>query len=253
MCLGIKRSFQDCWAISDSRAAFAHALAERGLYLAKGDRRGFVAVDFQGEVYAIARWTGVKTKDVRDKLGSPKDLPSVDETRAMIAEKMAGMLEEHVDEQLKKFSAAGEALDVQRRALVRRQRQERKRLVEKQQARQMKEAKRRFARLPRGLKGIWQRITGNYSKIVRQNELEARQCKQRDRQEYQTLVERHLEERRSLQRQIKQLRRRCRASVDELHKDIRGYMEMSNDELKIVLEQRMDQRQRRYPSISLRL
>ncbi len=41
----IKEAFQDCWAISDSRTAFANALEERGYYLAKGDRRGFVAVD----------------------------------------------------------------------------------------------------------------------------------------------------------------------------------------------------------------
>ncbi len=36
----IKETFQDCWAISDSRKAFASALEERGYYLAKGDRRG---------------------------------------------------------------------------------------------------------------------------------------------------------------------------------------------------------------------
>jgi hypothetical protein len=39
----------------------------RGYYLAQGDRRGFVAVDWQGEVYAIAKWAGVKTRDVRAK------------------------------------------------------------------------------------------------------------------------------------------------------------------------------------------
>ena len=36
----LKGTFQDCWAISDSRKAFAQALADRGLYLARGDRRG---------------------------------------------------------------------------------------------------------------------------------------------------------------------------------------------------------------------
>ena len=219
----LKQTFKDCWAISDSQSAFSHALKERGLYLAKGDRRGFVAVDYQGEVYAIARWVGVKTKDVKAKLGSPKDLPSVDGTKAYIAEKMTGMLERHVDEQIAKFSKAGDALDAQRKAMVKRQRIERVRLVKKQQARQIADNKRRFARLPRGLKGIWQRITRNYSKIVRQNEFEAEQCKNRDCQESQGIIERHLNERRNLQQQISQVRQQYRANIDELHKDIKVY------------------------------
>ena len=249
----LKRAFQDCWAISDSGAAFANALAERGLYLAKGDRRGFVAVDYRGEVYAIARWVGIKTKEVKAKLGSPKDLPSVDETKAMIAAKMTGMLERHVDGQLREFAKAGSALDIQRKSLVKRQRIERRRLIEKQQERQTREAKRRFARLPRGLKSIWHRITGRYSKIVRQNELEPRKCRKRDQQERQDLINRHLQERRKLQRQIRQIAHRYRANVDELHRDIKAYLEMSDNDLRAALTGRMDKRQSCYPSMSLRL
>jgi hypothetical protein len=71
----MKRVFQDCWAISDSRSkAFAQALHSQGLVLARGDRRGFVAIDYQGEVYAIAKYTGARTKAVRKKLGDPSRL-----------------------------------------------------------------------------------------------------------------------------------------------------------------------------------
>ena len=249
----LKQAFQDCWAISDSKAAFAHALKERGLYLAKGDRRGFVAVDYQGEVYAIARWVGIKTKDVKAKLGSPKDLPSVDGTKAYIAEKMTGMLEHHIDEQIAKFSKAGKALGTQRKAMVKRQRIERVRLIKKQQTRQIEDNKQRFTRLLRGLKGIWQRITGNYSKIVRQNKIEAKQCRLHDRQERQSLIGRHLDERRNLQRQITQVRQQYRANIDELHKDIRPYLEMSHSELKTALAQRIHERKQIRESFSLRL
>ena len=65
----IKTAIQDAWAISDSGAAFAHALEERGFRLARGDRRGFVAVDHTGEIYSIPKWADVKTKDVRARLG----------------------------------------------------------------------------------------------------------------------------------------------------------------------------------------
>jgi len=67
----LKKIFQKCWAASDSRDSFANALSEHGFHLAKGDRRGHVAVDSQGEIYAISRWVGIKAKDVRARLGVP--------------------------------------------------------------------------------------------------------------------------------------------------------------------------------------
>ena len=59
----IKEALQDSWAISDTQGAFQQALAARGYVLAKGDRRGFVVLDHHCEVYAIAKWVGVKAKD----------------------------------------------------------------------------------------------------------------------------------------------------------------------------------------------
>jgi len=84
----IKAAFQDAWAISDSKAAFINALEERGLKAARGDRRGFVAVDYQGEIYAIAKWAGVQTKQVQSRLGDQNDLPSVEEAKKQIAQEM---------------------------------------------------------------------------------------------------------------------------------------------------------------------
>ena len=56
----IKSAIQDAWAVSDSRASFDHALQEKGFWLARGDKRGFVAVDYTGEVYAIPCAAGRK-------------------------------------------------------------------------------------------------------------------------------------------------------------------------------------------------
>ena len=64
----IKEAFQDCWAISDSLRAFRNALESRGYYLAEGDRRGFVAIDYQGEIYSLSRWCGVKSKQLKERL-----------------------------------------------------------------------------------------------------------------------------------------------------------------------------------------
>ncbi len=77
----IKAVFRDAWAISDSKAAFINALEDRGYKLARGDRRGFVAIDYRGEIYSIARWAGVKTKNIRQRLGDEKSLPPAQDVK----------------------------------------------------------------------------------------------------------------------------------------------------------------------------
>lgn len=47
----LKRLLKSCWTASDSRTTFASSLREQGFCLARGDQRGFVAVDADGEVH----------------------------------------------------------------------------------------------------------------------------------------------------------------------------------------------------------
>ena len=89
----IKAVFQQCWEASDNKASFERALKERGFWLAKGDRRGFVAIDYRGEVYSLSRYAGVKTKDIEARLGDREALRSVDEIKAEIAGGMTQKLE----------------------------------------------------------------------------------------------------------------------------------------------------------------
>ena len=94
----LKRIFQECWTISDSRKAFAGALQSKGFVLARGDRRGHVAVDCRGEVYVIARYTGVRSKQVKAKLGDPSLLPSIEEAKAKIAAQISQKFKEFVQD-----------------------------------------------------------------------------------------------------------------------------------------------------------
>ncbi len=89
----IKQAFQHAWQYSDSTKALNAALNEHGFILARGDRRGFVAVDYVGEVYSFARWAGVKTKDVKARLGDPDKLLSVDEARQTFRDKIKPKLD----------------------------------------------------------------------------------------------------------------------------------------------------------------
>jgi len=94
----IKASLQDCWAISDTKKAFENALKERGYFLAKGDRRGYVAVDVYGEVYSLSRQLGIKAKDLKARLGVAKALPSIKETKARIENQVNGLFKGYMEE-----------------------------------------------------------------------------------------------------------------------------------------------------------
>ena len=194
----IKQTFRECWAVSDSKQAFAQALEERGYYLAKGNRRGFVAVDWQGEVYAISRWVGIKTRQVKARLGTPDDLQSVEETKARIETLLTDKFRQFAEQQKAKHKEALRALEAKRNVLVMDQRKERSELKLRHQKRCEIEAKARSERLPKGFKAIWSFLTGKYQEIKGQNEAETQACKKRDRQEVQDLIERQISQRRKL-------------------------------------------------------
>ena len=88
----LKSAVHECWKQSDGAAAFASALEDRGLFLARGDRRGFVAVTIDGDVFALARMIDAKSKDVASRLGDPTKLRSVEETKQFIGEQIAPRL-----------------------------------------------------------------------------------------------------------------------------------------------------------------
>jgi ATP-dependent exoDNAse (exonuclease V) alpha subunit len=105
----IKAEIQEAWAASDTRAAFEHALAERGYILTRWDRRDFVVVDAHGEVYSLPRMVGVKTKDVRARLGDGADLPSVEEVKAQWAQARQA---EHIPEPEQEDFSKEDALEL---------------------------------------------------------------------------------------------------------------------------------------------
>lgn len=203
----IKRDLQDCWAVSDSGRAFAQALEGRGYCLAQGDRRGFVAVDWRGEVYSITRWTGKKIKEVRERLGDPASFPTVDKAQERLAERINDRLADLLKEQEKAQQLAEEEFAYKRRELVARQRQERAHLRDKQEKERAQALRARQARLPRGLKALWWRVIGKYAKALQEIEAEARAEQKRQAQERDKLVQHQLKERRELQFDRKEIRR----------------------------------------------
>lgn len=197
----LKLTFKEAWAISDSKVGLIQALKARGLILAQGDRRGFVAVDRQGEVYALARWTGLKTKEVKARLGNPKDLPTVEQAQAQNAKEMTPALERLQQELDAKRAKARETFEQQRTALVKRQKAERHALDQRHEMRRITEAKERHARFRSGFAGLWDRLRGEHARIKDRNAFQAYECLLRDQAETDTLIVRHLDQRQHLNAQ----------------------------------------------------
>lgn len=94
----LKQTEQDCWKQSDNVKSFVASLNRYGFALAKGDKRGHVVVDHAGEVWSLPRMLGLKTKEVRARLGDGADLSDVATIKAQISERMVPALRRHIDE-----------------------------------------------------------------------------------------------------------------------------------------------------------
>lgn len=185
----LKAMFRQCWEVSDSRSAFEAALKEQGFLLARGDRRGFVAVDVDGKIWSLSRWCGVKPKDMRVRLGSERDLPSVSDLSAHLTD----LPNQPIDPRNAVFEA-------RRAKLAAKQRAEREALLNAQEKQRLHDVKARQDGLPKGLRGLLARATGQYQAIVRGFKDDASKAQQRDRKAQHALITKHLAERKALTR-----------------------------------------------------
>lgn len=204
----IKDAIRDAWARSDSLKSLTRALEDRGYVLAQGDRRGFVVVDTDGEVFALARGAGIKTREVRDKLGAPDALPTVDDVKRDLAHRTApqlrafiGALRQRQAHELVKARAPMAAITAAHRA-------ERVDLSAQQSERWAHETRERAARFRAGLAGVWDTLSGKRRVIRRQNEADAIEALARDRAQRDALFAEHMRQRDPLQTQLDHTRQR---------------------------------------------
>ena len=202
----IKQSFRQAWDQSDGVKGFQAALADKGYFLAKGDRRGYVALNIDGEVFAVPRWLGMKTKEVKDRLGDPDQLRSVEETKVLLTQKITDRLKDFVSDVDTRHDAAMQSLTRDKLSMRQGHRKERKTLKAKQAERWHVEDSARQARLRRGVGGLWDRMTGRTKSVMTKNEREAWSAHKRDQQQREDLIVEQLRERQALQRSIAALR-----------------------------------------------
>lgn len=224
-----KTMFQDTWAISDSKESFANALKEQGYILAKGDRRGFVAVDHEGEVYSVSRWVGTKAKQVRERLGNDESLPNVNKAHEQAGQMVADRLKELRIEEARQVKENQEKLNAEHERNQERHRREQEQMAKEQAIREAREAQERLDRLRTGLWGLLDRVTGLRKRTLELNAQEEIRAKERDQIERQAAEEKQKYVQEKLQRKVDMDIEQYIKTQQELRQDVMAIEQKSND------------------------
>lgn len=216
----IKADFQSAWVQSDSLGSFRNALRERGYWFAKGDRRGFVALDHNLKPFSVSRWVGLKSKEISARLGKPDDrLPDVEEVTQQVRSEMSDSLHRLSQAIERRSREAQDRFEARRRALVERQKAERSALTQAQTRKWEAASKERQARFNRGFSGIWDRLRGEHRRIQKLNEREAFEQAKADQKARDAMVWRHLKQRQRIEIFKLKHRRSAKCLTLELRRD----------------------------------
>lgn len=212
----IRALFQQCLATSDGLKAFQSAMADNGFYLAKGDRRGFVALDINGEVFSVSRWSGTRARTLTERLGEAEHLPTVDEVATSLVHQIDAKIKALAEQAQRDHEDALLQIRSEVKNLVSRQRAERNELQRNQTERWQQESEIRSSRFRKGLRGIWDRLTGARRKTIDRNQAEIDACKLRDETERDELVAEQLASRRPLRARAQHLSAQFEVRLDAL-------------------------------------
>ncbi|MEL7398921.1 MAG: hypothetical protein AAFN44_21420, partial [Pseudomonadota bacterium] len=196
---------------------------------AKGDRRGFVVVDYTGEAFSLARLSGVRAKELKARLGDAHDFKPASEVQHWLAGRMSEMLERHVRELEEDHAKDTRILRVQRQKLITKHRDARAKLKARQTARWDNEARDRASRLPRGLKGLWSWMTGKLKKIRADHVREVEDAKARDRKEREEMIFDQLAQRRKLEKLSRLKEETIARDRDMMREDIVRFLELGEN------------------------
>lgn len=226
----VKALFRECWVACADKKALQESLHARGFVLAKGDRRGVVAVDWRGEVYALAKWAGVKSKEVSARLGKPDDLPGISQAREQIAARMTPVLQGYVREVEAARKIRMASLAMKKAQMKERHLAEREKLSEAHARRWAGEAAERAGRFRKGIGGMWDWLTGKNRDLHRQNLAEAEAAIRRDDEERDELIQTQLSARRELQDDIKAVRQKHAEERAIIEEDIARTLALGQDQ-----------------------
>lgn len=235
----IQSIFRDCWQLSDSRSSFASALQENGYCLAKG-RRGFVAVDYQGEKYAISRYIGIRTKQVREKLGEPDKLPTVEQAHWLAVKQVTDRLGQLTSQERSKLNTKRQNAQAKQKRMKAVHAKQSTELKNQHLKRRTLEEEIRQLRFRKGIFSVWDWLTGERKKTVEMNAKEKLHYRKRDREEAKSLRNQQLEAIKEHAEKLKETRINHYAAIKELQQDIERLQDLPD---KIAEEEREKQKE----------
>ncbi|MEM1194579.1 MAG: relaxase [Pseudomonadota bacterium] len=249
----IKQAFRDAWNRSDSQKGFENALAEYGYFLARGDRRGIVALDMDGNVYAVARYASLKTKQVNARITEADKLPDVSARAASLKSQASAQMREFIAQAKERHAKQLDPLVTRREVLTRQHRTERNRLRRSHEQRWQTETEQRAKRLRSGLGGLVDTLTGKARAIRTRNKLEAFDGLRRDQAQRNRLIFDQATERRALQSEFDHLRARQTQERRILARDVASALRRQNlNRSQHRSDQRTQRRRKRGPSLDRR-
>jgi len=145
----------------------------------------------------------------------------------LIGLRMTPAIRRHIKESKERFSARADKLGAYKAEMTKLHRAAREKLDQTQNREWDLETLARAKRLPKGLRGLWHRLTGKYQKVRKQNEAEAQATRKRHARARQELIEKQREQRALLQERIQELRRAQAGELRALRKDIGRYLKLA--------------------------
>jgi hypothetical protein len=236
----LKQLFQKSWERSDGGKAFGSILKEHGFILARGDRRGFVAVDYLGGVYSLSKYAGVRAKALKTRLGDPESLLSVDEAKETIRKATKPALKAQLNEKHERHVEIAAHFKREAKEMASAHKEQRSCLAQAHQTRTSHEQGQRQARYNEGLAAVWDALTGKKKFLKKQNELEAWQCAKRDQSERDALIFEQINERQSLQHRINNARADYRYDRKALGRQIGAILSIDREAMILWHQQQIE-------------
>ncbi|OED36823.1 hypothetical protein AB833_25785 [Chromatiales bacterium (ex Bugula neritina AB1)] len=155
----------------------------------------------------MSRWLGAKAKDVRARLGMPDSLPNVAGAVALLHTQPSDDLQIQCKDADTIIDLDLAAFETKRKTLATAQRAARADLDTNQKQRRAAAFEQSDIDQPHGLRALWQRVTGQAQTIGKQQRAQRLdELDELDREEQETLIQRQLYERRTLQAQAEPMR-----------------------------------------------
>ena len=215
-----KRMIAAAYDTADSIRGFSNALVHQG-YILAGGRRGYVAVDIDGNPHSVPRAVGKKKAEVEARLGDPtENVPTVDQVQVEIRERRTSAINRKIEAEKVKHAQRLQPLNRELKALRGRQKAER-RLLTGWESQERSALETRLAnRYRQGVLGFWDRLTGRRRRIEEQNRADSDTFSVTAKAKQHAMIQKQISERRRLQIEMASIARQHKEELDELRQDV---------------------------------